>query len=910
MNALAAIEKALGGIGYPREALRKDYSFADVLSPTAETKNVSLAAFTQTPESFKSAAFGVLFEMGDDARVQSDVRSRRALGAPVFLSIGIDSIGVWRAGGDGDAHLLERVPLSELSSLFSRNADRWSPEAVHRAKALATHPAQVQLDFVDLGLMRAIEREVQAKLSTVLDDVVRILLSGGNSDGLERYAFRATFRLLAAKILVDRDHPEALKWNADDVLSVLTGIEHYYNLDALGTHTVAVSEDRLVDAWQRLRAAVSLRNISSDSLAYVYENTLVTTDTRKLFGTHSTPARVADYIIEQMDLSQFDLDDIRIHEPFSGAGVFLVAALRKLKELLPADWPAYQRHKFLIERIAGTELDGFACEVAMLSLILADYPNANGWKVVERDLFMEEELSDALQGAKIVFCNPPFEDFTETERAKYGAAGKASGYSKPKFVLQEILAARPNAIGIVMPHGFLRHSKYAGLRHQLSATYRRVQLVSLPERIFGKAQFETALIVATGLRSSTDSPGLLLQSVSVDDADRTSFLERGLVSDITEGAREAPTSDLWIGQLDDLWSALADAPTLGPMIDVSRGVQWRPSAETHSSRRTKGFRRGVLRPRDSLSAYLVEGETWLNFVAEDLLFPGPPSKPWNEPKVLANTKRRSRGKWILSAAVDRAGLTASQYFFGIWPKEKDLPVEVISAILNGPVANAFLRENTTDQDITNELISAIPFPNSLDRRAVVALVRKYERTAKEAANSAYPSVKLQAIRAAIDEAVLDGYNLDHDLRNLLNSYFSESEGARSSIAELRSRTRRRGRQIASKDVRRAGTSLSAPLVIKELGIASEQLRAWEKDGRVLVLPGGIYPAFQFASGQPLNGLQLVSAALEDKNPWVLLNFLLTPNLRLGGARPVDCIRAGKLDRTLLAARREGTQLAS
>jgi hypothetical protein len=46
-----------------------------------------------------------------------------------------------------------------------------------------------------------------------------------------------------------------------------------------------------------------------------------------------------------------------------------------------------KRHEFLVKRISGDEIDAFACEVATLSLILADYPNANGWKVSERDLF-------------------------------------------------------------------------------------------------------------------------------------------------------------------------------------------------------------------------------------------------------------------------------------------------------------------------------------------------------------------------------------------------------------------------------------------------------------------------------------------------------------------------------------------
>jgi len=60
MNALASIETGLRAIGYHADALHRGYSFADVLDPRAATRTVALAAFTQTPESFRSAAFGVV----------------------------------------------------------------------------------------------------------------------------------------------------------------------------------------------------------------------------------------------------------------------------------------------------------------------------------------------------------------------------------------------------------------------------------------------------------------------------------------------------------------------------------------------------------------------------------------------------------------------------------------------------------------------------------------------------------------------------------------------------------------------------------------------------------------------------------------------------------------------------------
>ena len=459
MNVLRAIERELRELGYRSEAIIRDYSFADVLSAKGEERQVALAAFTQVPESYRSAAFGVVVSENDPMAVVS----RRALGAPILFSIGQSDVGVWRVGAEGAPRLLERVPLDALPDLFRRNAERWHPQAVHRAKSLGQGHAAYQLDFVDLGLLPAIKHEVEEKLDKLLHRVVEQLLNGMGGER-EEAAFRTTFRLLAAKILLDRKHPDASAWRDAPVSKVLDGIEAYYNLGQLSSHGAgSLPKKSVAAAWALLCEAISFRNISSDSLALVYENTLVTADTRKRFGTHSTPRQVAEYVVGRLDLGQFDLDGLTIYEPFAGAGTFLVAALRHLRDLLPDNLTQRLRHALLVPRIRGAEIDTFACEVATLSLILADYPNANSWKITPADLFRPSMLAQDAASSKVILCNPPWEDFDAGERAEYPEMA-AKSFSKPMAVLRTILDARPGAIGIVLPQGFLRQQQYADLR--------------------------------------------------------------------------------------------------------------------------------------------------------------------------------------------------------------------------------------------------------------------------------------------------------------------------------------------------------------------------------------------------------------------------------------------------------------
>lgn len=43
----------------------------------------------------------------------------------------------------------------------------------------------------------------------------------------------------------------------------------------------------------------------------------------------------------------------------------------------------------------------------------------------------------------------------------------------------------------------------------------------------------------------------------------------------------------------------------------------------------------------------------------------------------------------------QSGLVPSQAFFGIWPTTPDLPVEAMEALINSPLASAFVLEQAS-----------------------------------------------------------------------------------------------------------------------------------------------------------------------------------------------------------------------
>lgn len=775
MNALQTIEAELRHLGYASDAIIRDYIFADVLSPSGEPRRVELAAFTQVPESYRSAAFGVVMEDDEGSLVE-----RRALGAPILFSIGQQDIGVWRVGSQGAPRLIERVGLNGLADLFQRNAERWRPQSVHRAKSLSQAQTAYQLDFVDLGLLPAIEHEVEEKLDRLLRQVVEELMAGMASE-TEEAVFRTTFRLLAAKILLDRDHPAAQTWRDSAVDEVLKGIENYYGLSRFGSGpSGGVPFSSAETAWRTLLEAISFRNISSDSLAFVYENTLVTKDTRKRFGTHSTPRQVAEYIVNRMDFGRFDVNKLTIFEPFTGAGVFLVAALRHLRDLLPEGLSGEERHAFLIPRIRGAEIDAFACEVATLSLILADYPNANGWKIANQDLFRSATLAQQIGSAKVVLCNPPWEDFDAEERVEYPDMA-AKSFSKPMAVLRTVLESEPEGIGFVIPQGFLRQQQYGQLRQAIAERYQHVELTSLPDRVFQRAGFEAAILIATERRIEAGKPDVQLVSTMVSDRDRAAFLATGKVTAERRRTKLVHSGDLWIGELDELWEVVDRFPRLGAVAEIYRGLQWRNQADGLSESPREGFAPGVFRPADSLRQFSLRNTVYLNMSLEAAMFPGPLERPWDQPKVITNVARLSRGPWRMAAASDRSGLVASQGFFGIWPTTGSLPLEALEAILNAPLTNAFLTERASNQHFTNELMKLLPMPKQPLGRVVEA-VKRYRAACEAASGKLLGPVGddevLNRLLVEVDAEVLRAYDLPPRLERRLLEYFRGHEHER------------------------------------------------------------------------------------------------------------------------------------
>jgi hypothetical protein len=762
-------------IGY--STIEGEYVFPDVFSASSPNRSVPLAAFTHSPPSYRNAALAVI-EVGQDTAPELS-GDYRALGAPLLFVIEGAQVTIWKIHSKGHPTMHRRVTLEQVGALFSENQEMWSPRRIHNAKSFGLLNKSFQLDFVDVGLMVAIEGEVHSKLDRLLNETLaetvrlRVVRPGEPID--DRVVFRTVFRLLAAKVLQDRGHELAGRWNPADIDTVLKGISKYYELPALHREAGSFKGTVFESAWSRLVGGINFRNISSDDLAFVYENTLITEETREHFGTHSTPRPVAEYIVNRLELWRNDLSKLKVYEPFAGAGVFMVAALRQLRDLLQIEMPEVDRHHFLVDRIVGDEIDPFATEVATLSLILADYPNENGWAVSQVDLFKRYTLLQRARGAKVVLCNPPFEAFTQDERLRYPEAFARSPF-KPIAVLEGILDAQPDAIGFVLPEPFIEGQQYESQRRRVEQLYKEIEVVALPDRVFKASVVRSSLLIAHEPRAEGNAI-TSLRSTVVAVRDRERFLKAGEVTEMRTRVRHLGRSrgNLWVKELEEVWEYLSKLPVLQSVAEVHKGVEWRGGqSNAVSNKRKDGFCLGI-HAANAVHTFALDTATYLDcrpnsFAKRTAAY----KRPWHQPKILVNAARISRGPWCFAAAVDRNGLLASQQLFGIWSKD-GLSLNVLCALLNSPVGVAYIACHSPPDRIRVSAVNAVPLPLAIPPE-LDELVKQYTRIVAQGEGlfSDKTIERADKLLNQIDANVLEAYNLSPRLERQLLEYFRGS----------------------------------------------------------------------------------------------------------------------------------------
>ena len=729
-------------IGYRPSLLIPNYSYSDLLGDTDAERQITLAAHAQEPTSYRTACLGIALTATDDA---PEIARYRALGAPQILSIHAQTqrCSLWTMTAHGAPNKDADFPAADLTRQITSRSEQW--QAILRAKNISFPQISPQLDFFDAGLTPTIEAVVHQKLSTLLSEVAarsqEVFEERNGRKPDTKALFRLIFRLITAKVLGDRGHPG--DWLSRDTDRVLAQVRAFYFPSAPAEPDVLDAPTRN-RAWDTIRNSFHFQNLSVEALVYVYENTFVDKTVRKEYGTHATPYEIAEFAVGHLPITTLTQSERTVFEPFCGAATFLRAARSRLRADLPEDWTATQRHAYFVRMLSGMEMDTFAREIAIESLILTDYPSANGWDIIEADVFASPDFDKRLAEASIVLCNPPYGSFSSEQEQQY-----SSGTARKEIeALRRVLQHPPQMLAFVLPLTYHNGKRYQAVRQKIEGYYGSVDMIGLPDTVFRHAGRETILILAHAAGQGPARRRFV--SLSAEDYKKFRYTRRV--------NWEAPS-------LDNVWQELSGAPTLSSVAEVHRGVEYAGFNATDprfvSPVEKSGFVPGLADAKHDVQPYLLSQPVYLT---RNIPFRYKPQADWSVPKIVAPAARLSRGNWLTAAMIDYDGLLCTQRFHGIWGKDAPNvpPMEVIAATINGPVANAWLSTQRTSGDNQARSFRNIPLPR-LSLMAVDLITRYVDRYISRGG-------EIEAI-LKIDAAVLDAYGLSEEAeRNLLTSF--------------------------------------------------------------------------------------------------------------------------------------------
>ncbi|MBC8876514.1 MAG: SAM-dependent DNA methyltransferase [Planctomycetes bacterium] len=760
--------------------LRADFEFG-------EGQRVGLAAFAHPPTDARSSCI-VVVDASDD--IPGLVRSCRPIGAPLVLVCRSDGLECWKQGSDAAQRQGAPIPEAQIPTFFKRHSDELAPGAVYRAKTWGRFDSQFQLRFVDVGLMPLVESEIGHRLEDLIVRNISLLKSQLGWEAVSEkqggWLLKAVFWLVSAKILRDKEVPNFESIEIKDVESVFTAVAEHYAAPPIPVATrkqlralEQVADD--IDRFSNLRLA------TTESLAHVYENTLISKATRRALGTHSTPPYLVDYIVGRLRpwIEELPRNERNVFEPACGHAAFLVSAMRLLTELLPPEkaTPSLRR-QYLRRRIHGCDVDAFALEIARLSLTLTDIPNPDGWDLGTCDMFEGDVLRQQAETATILLANPPFENFRTQEKNWYNKKLVELRYiNKTAEMLGRTLPhlSSDAVFGIVVPQGLLHHKNSTPLRELLVNQYELEEICLFPDKVFRFSDMESAILIGRRV-ARPSAKNLPYRRVREHDVEL--FCTRyGASSDriIGQSRFVAPAWDMRIPDLEEVWLHCSKNKILGDIAEVGQGLAYKgeslpEDAQTYSERRFAGSVRGFVRFDRQIQIHELPREMWMN------LDPRVIRRPLHGTarhiaQVLLNEARVSRGPWRLKALIDRDGHAVTGRFNVVRPRRENLPLEFLWALCNSPFTNAFAFTHSGNRDNDAGMMRGMPIPviSPDGVRLVVSAAERYldyVASEHETLVSQIEPNRAKELMLRVDNAVLRLYSLPDELEWQLLDFFA------------------------------------------------------------------------------------------------------------------------------------------
>ena len=792
----ATLRPHIEDCGYLGDRIEENYSFG--------AGSIALAGFIGKPWDARSACLAVV-----DATTDSRLAAHNCIqfGAPTALVCRGDSFDWWQLSFNGPREP-QTIRANEIDGFFRRHSAQFKPENIYAAKLHREVQSGVQMSFVDVGLMPALERQTGEALNRLVSQAIRSLLddlaSKVRSSSAERGVYKTVFWMLAAKLLKEKKVQGFKSLNLEDVQQVFKVVGQHYK-DAQdyppGDKTWRPAIARVAES---IAGWGALGNISAESLAYLYERSLIDgpknqrkkgsgksqPDVRKTLGIHSTPSILVDHMLAQIWplVDSNILQDQRVFEPACGHGAFLTAAMRDIR-----NWSGMEdsaaRHRYLRERVRGIELDPFAAEIAKLSLTLADVPHGNTWQIEAGDMFKPGVLRKASEWATIVLSNPPYETFKKTNANRYLRSDEpVSAQTKAVEMLKRVVPnLAPGAVfGFVLPQGTLYDREAKQFRNDLLESCEVAEISLFEDGLFTIADQETCILIGRRKSGKSRVSHVVYRRVRNRDMHHFKsalhFSQEDVILPSRLGRGEG--NILYEPDLRTVWQFLESVPLLSNSFDVQKGFEFKSSRQLGersvvSATPKNKYSIGILNANEDYSVWALPAPVWVDLRPQSVRRLGSAASI-GVPQIVINYSG-PRESWRFRPVIDNEGIAVSSRFLSIRPRLNAMhSLITLWATMLSPIANAYAYSwSGKRQTLVKEWEAMpLPAPTAAQKMEIEAAAAEYIELVVPTQEFTLTPPDEPAIRRALlelDAAVLRLYDLSDELERRLLAIFDDVE---------------------------------------------------------------------------------------------------------------------------------------
>ena len=735
------------------------------------SSQVDLVAFSRSPHDMRAACIAAFEEV--PGRKQETLSLLKYLTSPLAIVGNRDKVEFWPIRQEAATHPVDVWDRDGWSERLRGRIRDYSPSAVADAKN-----DRIQLEFVDAGLATWTQNITSNSLKRLLEKLMQSSLDAlaarfkGN-DKARTAVLRLIFQLFACRALEDKgiiqkgsDAKESLTLAHDRFSSNVTP-------DCLNS---AYLNRTIVDlVFTELRQSFSFETLTTDALAYSYENALVTSGMRHSLGIYYTPRSLTEYILRRMPIETIEPGKRFFWDPCAGCGSFLLAGFDRLSESLPSNWSGAARHKYLTSSIFGSDVDAFACEMAALALVLTDLHNRNGWAVREHNA-LTVLRSDLPREPTVIATNVPFRENKSGDRREVAAD-----------ILENLIevAATGALMAIVLPQSVLDSRAATAVRKLLLKSCNIMEISLFPGGFF-ESNVETAVIFLqkTGTQSKSIATVRELRSADFDRFVRAGAFTRTYPADPAEWHAD-PDGKLHVSPMSDLWKMLASRfGKLEDFASVNNGCRLKAGDSTSVSDKKRDSqdrpyidRTEYLRPFALIAGPKTRPVRWLRYGGH--LDRARTPAIFDREKILINANRNPGSAWRIVASISRDTLYVSDNFHVVIPLD-NTPVEILAAILNSPLANAWFDSRCRKRKVVQEILEKLPFPSleSIPSQEIIKAVRAMEKAVtakwrKQTEGMFFDEVletsDTARLLAEIDELVYDAYGISKNERRQIDN---------------------------------------------------------------------------------------------------------------------------------------------